>query len=101
MSNRKIFLSLALLSSACLAVWSARAPAGEHHCPGGSGQPGAAPLAAMTNTPCVGGMAGTFPCTKVDLAALLPVADLDGTAAAGVTANDIWGWTDSQTDKEY
>jgi hypothetical protein len=58
---------------------------GEHHSPGGNGQPGDAPLVAMAFTPCVGGMAGTFPCNKVDLASFLPVADIDGTTAAGIT----------------
>jgi choice-of-anchor B domain-containing protein len=101
MNTRKTVLTLALLSAVSLAVWSARAHEGEHHSPGGNGQPGGVPLAAMTSTPCVGGMAGTFPCNKIDLASLLPIADIDGTNAADITANDIWGWTDPQTDKEY
>jgi choice-of-anchor B domain-containing protein len=85
-------------------VWSALAHDGEHHSPGGNGQPNDAPLTALTDMPCVNGMAGTFPCNRVDLAALLPVADIDGTLATEeppVTANDIWGWTDPLTDKEY
>jgi choice-of-anchor B domain-containing protein len=82
-------------------VWSARAHEGEHQSPGGNGQPGGAPLAAMFNTPCVNGMAGTFPCNKVDLAALLPLDDIDGPDGVNVNANDIWGWTDPLTDREY
>jgi choice-of-anchor B domain-containing protein len=101
MSIRKIIVALALLFALSLAVWSVLAHEGEHHSPGGNGQPNDAPLAAMSNTPCVNGMAGTFPCNKVDLASLLPIADIDGTTAAGITANDIWGWTDPQTDREY
>jgi choice-of-anchor B domain-containing protein len=101
MSTRKLVVVFALLSAASLAVWSARAHEGEHHSPGGNGQPGDAALSAVVNTPCVNGMAGTFPCNKVDLAALLPIADIDGTSAAGVTGNDIWGWTDQQTEREY
>jgi choice-of-anchor B domain-containing protein len=101
MRTRRIVISLALLFALSLAVWSVLAHEGEHHSPGGNGQPNDAPLAAQTNVPCVNGFAGTFPCNKVDLAALLPIADIDGTNAAGVTANDIWGWTDPQTDKEY
>jgi choice-of-anchor B domain-containing protein len=101
MSTRKLVIVFTLLFAASLAVWSARAHEGEHHSPGGNGQPNDAPLAAMVNTPCVNGFAGTFPCNKVDLAALLPIADIDGTNAAGVTGNDIWGWTDPLTDKEY
>ena len=101
MNTRKIIVTLAPLLAASLAVWSALAHDGEHHSPGGNGQPGNAPLSALGYTPCVNGKAGTFPCNKVDLAALLPVADIDGTDAAGITANDIWGWTDPQTEREY
>src|SRR5829696_5249611 len=101
MNIRRIVVPLALLFALSLAVWSSLAHEGEHHSPGGNGQPNDEPLTALTNVPCVNGFAGTFPCNKVDLAALLPVADIDGTTAAGVTANDIWGWTDPLTDKEY
>ncbi|HEX8189153.1 MAG TPA: choice-of-anchor B family protein [Pyrinomonadaceae bacterium] len=101
MNIRRIIIPVALLSVLSLAVWSALAHDGEHHSPGGNGQPNGEPLAAAANVPCVNGFAGTFPCNKVDLAALLPVTDIDGTAAAGVTANDIWGWTDPLTDREY
>src|SRR5919205_1291851 len=101
MNKRRIVIALSLLSVLGLAVWSALAHEGEHHSPGGNGQPNDAPLTALTDVPCVGGMAATFPCNKVDLAALLPVNDIDGTTAANVTANDIWGWTDPLTDREY
>ena len=47
-------------------------------------------------TPCSGGMAGTYPCSNVDLMSFLPLADIGGGGA-----NDIWGWTDSSTGKEY
>ncbi|HEX8503277.1 MAG TPA: choice-of-anchor B family protein [Pyrinomonadaceae bacterium] len=100
MSTRKIVVALALLSGLSLAVWTVFAHEGEHHSPGGNGQPNGAPLTAMFNQPCSNGMAGPFPCSKVDLAALLPVADIDGTEGE-VTANDIWGWTDALTDREY
>jgi len=101
MNIRRIVIPLALLFVLSLALWSALAHEGEHHSPGGNGQPGDAPLAAMFSLPCVNGMAGTFPCNKVDLASLLPVADIDGTAATNIIANDIWGWTDPLTDREY
>src|SRR5215210_6769940 len=101
MNIRRIVIPLALLFVLSLAVWSALAHDGEHHSPGGNGQPNDAPMAAMSNMPCVNGMAGTFPCNKVDLAARLPVGDIDRTTSARVTANDIWGWTDPQTEKEY
>jgi choice-of-anchor B domain-containing protein len=101
MNIRRIVIPLALLFVLSLVVWSALAHDGEHHSPGGNGQPNDEPLAALANMPCVNGFAGTFPCNKVDLAAFLPITDIDGTTAAGITANDIWGWTDPQTDKEY
>ena len=47
-------------------------------------------------TTCSGGMAGTYPCSNVDLMSLLALADI-----GGGSANDIWGWTDSSTGKEY
>ncbi len=47
-------------------------------------------------TPCVGGFAGTYPCNNVDLLAFMPLASIGGGGG-----NDIWGWTDSQTGKEY
>ena len=47
-------------------------------------------------TTCSGGMAGTYPCSNVDLMSFLAVADI-----GGGDANDIWGWTDASTGKEY
>jgi choice-of-anchor B domain-containing protein len=101
MKTRRIFVSLAILAALCVVAWSVLAHEGEHHSPGGNGQPGDAPMSALGSTPCVNGMAATFPCNKVDLASFLPINDIDGTNAAGVTANDIWGWTDALTNKEY
>ena len=51
------------------------------------------PLAVTT---CSGGMAGTYPCRNVDLMSFLALADI-----GGGSANDVWGWTDSSTGKEY
>jgi choice-of-anchor B domain-containing protein len=50
----------------------------------------------MGKTPCIGGMAGTFPCHNVDLASFLPLNGI-----GGGTVNDVWGWTDPLTGKEY
>ena len=47
-------------------------------------------------TTCAEGMAGTYPCSNVDLMSVLALADI-----GGGDANDIWGWTDSSTGKEY
>ncbi len=48
---------------------------------------------------CTDGTAAAFDCNDVDLAAFLPVEALGG--GRGVKLNDIWGWTDPQTGKEY
>ncbi len=45
-------------------------------------------LAPLAATPCVGGFADIYPCSKVDLMAFLPLASI-----GGGQGNDIWGWT--------
>jgi choice-of-anchor B domain-containing protein len=45
---------------------------------------------------CTGGNAGGFACSGVDLRARLPISAMDG-----VGGNDIWGWVDAQTGREY
>lgn len=47
-------------------------------------------------TPCENGMAGIYPCNGYDLLGRISLIDFD--AGAG---NDIWGWTDTSTGKEY
>jgi choice-of-anchor B domain-containing protein len=47
-------------------------------------------------TPCVGGMAGIYPCDKVDLMAFLPMATIGGGGGSS-----LWGWTDPDTQREY
>jgi len=96
MSKRyKVYLAT-LLGLVILAGWSSSAHEGEHHSPGGNGQVNNQPLSPMSFTPCVNGMAGTFPCRNVDLMSLLPIESI-----GGGTANDVWGWTDPQTSREY
>ncbi len=46
--------------------------------------------------PCENGMAGIYPCNGLDLVGRVNLADMD--AGRG---NDIWGWTDSASGKEY
>jgi choice-of-anchor B domain-containing protein len=43
--------------------------------------------------------AAVFDCGNVDLLSFVSVADLGG--ARGVQLNDVWGWTDPQTNREY
>ncbi len=49
--------------------------------------------------PCRNGKADRFPCQEVDLLSFLPVGALGG--GRGVRTNDIWGWTDTETGREY
>ncbi len=51
----------------------------------------------QTITHCVNGFAGPYPCHHVDLLAHLPIQSMGG----DTKANDLWGWTDPQTGKEY
>ena len=46
---------------------------------------------------CVGGMAAEFPCKNVNLLGHLTLAEIGG----GEIGNDIWGWVDRRTNREY
>lgn len=53
-----------------------------------------------SQTPCDGtGFAGTFPCKNYDLMSQINTNILSGSTTA--EGSDIWGWTDSTTNKEY
>ncbi|MFS4455224.1 choice-of-anchor B family protein [Maribacter sp. 2304DJ31-5] len=47
-------------------------------------------------TPCENGMAGEYPCNGFDLLGRISLATFQADMG-----NDIWGWTDVTTDKEY
>ena len=47
-------------------------------------------------TACVDGLADIFPCHNIDLLAHLPLAEI-----GGGSGNDIWGWLDTETGREY
>ncbi len=47
-------------------------------------------------TPCVGGMAGVYPCNGYYLQARITLSDMNAS-----DGNDSWGWTDPQDGKEY
>ncbi len=52
---------------------------------------------------CEGGAAEVFACADVDLVAFVPVSaigPIEG-ESRGIMVNDIWGWTDPQTGREY
>ena len=54
------------------------------------------PMAPASRTPCVGGMAGIYPCSNIDLLAFVPVSQFQAT-----TTNSLWGWTDPDSGTEY
>jgi choice-of-anchor B domain-containing protein len=53
-------------------------------------------LPAQGPTPCENGFAGEWPCRNLDLLAYAPMSQL-----GGGTSNDVWGWEDPLTGKEY
>merc|ERR1740121_2715136 len=55
------------------------------------------PAVRSAAQPCVDGLAaGLYPCRGIDLLAYMPLSDFNQSAA-----NDIWGWVDPETGKEY
>ncbi|HSH03076.1 MAG TPA: choice-of-anchor B family protein [Anaerolineae bacterium] len=53
-------------------------------------------LAPLGATPCQDGSAAGYPCEAIDLLAFMPLASF-----TGAETNDIWGWTDPETNIEY
>ena len=47
---------------------------------------------------CENGFAGNYPCNDYDLLSHISNSDIAG---SGTEGNDSWGWTDTQTGKEY
>ena len=58
--------------------------------------PGGVPQERMSDVRCEDGMAGIFPCQQVDLASFIPLKEMNS-----IWANDVWGWTDPVTGREY
>lgn len=48
---------------------------------------------------CKDELAGDFPCKDVDMTSFVSMLDLG--ADRGIRTNDLWGWEDSQTGREY
>ena len=60
------------------------------------------PTEPVSGAPCVDGKAaGAFPCKGIDLDGFLPLSSLDTDNSGAANLNDIWGWTDPQTGREY
>ena len=55
-----------------------------------------AAVPAQAQTPCTSGMAGIYPCADVDLLARFAPSTFGATAH-----NDIWGWTDPDSRREF
>lgn len=60
---------------------------------------GSSMAATRHASPCIDGFAEGYACKNVDLLAHLDLVAL-GTTAGG-NGNDMWGWTDPDTGKEY
>ena len=90
MSARRTCLAAAAL------VLSLVAPATASHLE--SFEPGPAPPGGpLFHVHCEDGVAEGYACHHVDLLAQLPLSSF----GAATSANDIWGWTDPQTGREY
>jgi choice-of-anchor B domain-containing protein len=65
---------------------------------GGRGGPAPQPTPSLGTGPaaCAEGLAEDFPCSGIDLARRLPPG-----AMGGAAGNDVWGWADGQTGREY
>ena len=48
---------------------------------------------------CTDDRASGFECSRVDVAAFLPIKDIGG--SRGTRVNDVWGWSDPQTGREF
>ncbi|MDE2883142.1 MAG: choice-of-anchor B family protein [Acidobacteriota bacterium] len=48
---------------------------------------------------CEDGRAGAFDCSAVDILSFVPVREMGGDP--GMVTNDVWGWTDPETGREY
>ncbi len=59
------------------------------------------PLTALAEVDCgEDGMADQFTCDQVDVLSFLPLAAIGG-SDRGIETNDVWGWADPQTGREY
>ena len=54
-------------------------------------------IPAVSDVPCTNGFAGEYECQNVDVLSIVPLSEL----GCGGDGNDIWGWTDPETDHEY
>ena len=55
---------------------------------------------AIKAQPCIGGMAGIYPCNNVDLLSHMTLSEI-GANPNNDNTSDIWGWVSPATGKEY
>lgn len=53
-------------------------------------------METSAGAPCEGGMAGSYPCNGIDLLGRISLEDF-----GSVSGNDVWGWTDSASGREF
>lgn len=58
-------------------------------------------ILSVAQSPCENDMAGGYPCKGVNLLSHISAQDLLAEDQQGIWINDIWGWTDPDTEKEY
>ncbi|MEM7297573.1 MAG: choice-of-anchor B family protein, partial [Bacteroidota bacterium] len=58
-------------------------------------------LISYGQTPCENGMAGNYECLGLNLQGHISAQDLGAEEHNGIWVNDIWGWVDPDTGKEY
>ncbi len=63
------------------------------------GEPGLPEIAGGEVTCSEDGTADQFGCSRVDILSFLPVDAIGG--GRGIQTNDVWGWSDPQTAREY
>src|SRR5690606_41275005 len=65
----------------------------------GESPPASLPSLTGPEVRCTDASAAGWECHDVDLVAFLPVSAIGG--VRGMRLNDLWGWTDSTTGREY
>lgn len=58
-------------------------------------------LVSSAQTLCENGFAGSYDCSGLDLQSRISAPDLGAEELNGAWLNDIWGWYDSETGREY
>ena len=62
---------------------------------------GELPTEPLSGVSCANGLAGPFPCDAIDLESFLPRTSLTMEGDEPAELNDIWGWTDPATGRDY